>query len=191
MSPSSSPLPYTDTKPVGAADFHFAINATFRFVLSKFGIEGLRRYWTDLGSRYFAPVTARWSAGGLPAVADYWRAFFAAEPGSDVEVSTNDASVTVNVRVCPAIAHLHKGGREIVPCFCQHCYFIGEAMAAPAGLTVRIAGGNGSCRQTFLCRDAAPAPQDLARIVAASLRDAPSSSTIASLRDAATTEASC
>ncbi|MBI5686906.1 MAG: hypothetical protein HZC54_17700 [Verrucomicrobia bacterium] len=168
MTPSANPLPYTDTKPVGAADFYFAINATFRFILNKSGIEGLRRYWTDLGARYFAPVTARWSAGGLPAVAEYWRAFFAAEPGSDVEVSADNASVTVNVRVCPAIAHLRKGGREIVPCFCQQCYFIGEAMAAPAGLTVRVEGGNGSCRQTFLSRNAAPAPQDLACIKEAS-----------------------
>ena len=168
MPPPVHPLPYTDTKPVGAADFYFAINATFRFVLGRFGIEGLRRYWTDLGTRYFAPVSARWSAGGFVAVADYWRAFFAAEPGSEVEVSADDTSVTVNVRVCPAIAHLRKGGREIVPCFCQHCYFVGEAMAAPAGLTVRIEGGNGSCQQRFLRRDTAPAPQDLTLIKEAS-----------------------
>jgi hypothetical protein len=168
MAPSAHPLPYTDIKPVGAADFYFAINATFRFVLNKSGIEGLHRYWTDLGARYFAPVSARWSAGGLPAVADYWRAFFAVEPRSDVEVSADDASVTVNIRVCPAIAHLRKGGREIVPCYCQHCYFIGEAMAAPAGLTIRMEGGNGSCQQRFLRRDTTPAPQDLARIKEAS-----------------------
>lgn len=163
-----NPLPYTDTKPVGAADFYFAINATFRFVLKKAGIEGLRQYWTDLGARYFAPVTAQWKAGGLPAVAEYWRAFFAAEPGAKVEVSQLPDAVTLEVKVCPAIKHLRAHGREIVPCFCQHCYFIGEAMAAPAGLAVRIEGGNGSCRQTFLRRDAATAAQDLASIKEAS-----------------------
>jgi len=42
MSSAANPLPYTDTKPVGAADSYFAINATFRFVLNKFGIEGSR-----------------------------------------------------------------------------------------------------------------------------------------------------
>ena len=56
MTPNPGPLPYTDTKPVGAADFYFAINATFRFVLGSFGMEGLRRYWTDLGTQYYAPV---------------------------------------------------------------------------------------------------------------------------------------
>ncbi|MBI5395225.1 MAG: hypothetical protein HZA91_08025 [Verrucomicrobia bacterium] len=168
MTPPANLLPYTDTKPVGAADFYFAINATFRFVLNKFGSEGLRRYWTDLGARYFAPVTARWSAGGLPAVAEYWRAFFAAEPGAEVEVRESSDAVTLDVKACPAIKHLRAHGREIVPCFCQHCYFIGEAMAAPAGLTVRVEGGNGSCRQTFLRRNDASAPQDFARIKEAS-----------------------
>lgn len=164
MSSGANPLPYTDTKPVGAADFYFAINATFRFILKKFGIEGLCRYWTDLGARYFAPVAARWSAGGLPAVAEYWRAFFASEPDAEVEVREAPSAVTLDVRVCPAIKHLRAHGREIVPCFCQHCYFIGEAMAAPAGLTVRLEGGNGSCRQTFFRCDAATAPQNLASI---------------------------
>lgn len=162
--PDSSPLPYTDSKPVGAADFYLAINATFRFVLGKFGITGLRRYWSDLGAKYFAPVTARWKTGGLPAVAEYWRAFFAAEPGADVEVDGKSDAVTLDVKVCPAIRHLRAQGREIVPCFCQHCYFISEAMAAPAGLTVRIDGGNGACRQTFLRSEVAKGAQDLARI---------------------------
>lgn len=164
MHPDDAPLPYTDSKPVGAADFYMAINATFRFVLGKFGITGLREYWTDLGTRYFAPVSARWSAGGLPAVAGYWRAFFAAEPGAEVEVCGGSDAVVLDVKVCPAIRHLREHGREIVPCFCQHCYFISEAMAAPAGLTVRIEGGNGVCRQRFLRRDATTAPQDPAQI---------------------------
>jgi len=168
MSSSTNPLPYTDAKPVGAADFYFGINATFRFVLKKFGPDGLRRYWTDLGTRYFAPVAERWNVGGMPAVAEYWRAFFAAEPGAEVEVRQSPDEVTLDVKVCPAIKHLRAHDREIAPCFCQHCYFIGEAMAAPAGLTVRVEGGNGSCRQTFFRRNSASAPQDLARIKEAS-----------------------
>lgn len=160
-------LPYTDNKPVGAADFYLAINATFRFVLNRFGVEGLRQYWSDLGAKYFAPVAARWSAGGFSAVAEYWRAFFAAEPGAEVEVNATEERVTLNVKVCPAIKHLRANGREIVPCFCQHCYFINEAIAAPAGFAARVEGGNGSCRQTIVRRDAATAPQDLAQITEA------------------------
>ena len=37
-------------------------------------------------------------------------------------------------------------------------------MAAPAGFTVRIDGGNGSCRQKFLWSEPGQAPQDFAQI---------------------------
>lgn len=161
MSTESNPLPYRDTKPVGAADFYFAINATFRFILQRFGLEHLRRYWTELGTEYSAPIAATWRQRGRPGIAAYWRAFFAAEPGAEVEVREADGRVVVEVAVCPAFKHLRAHQREIVPCFCQQCYFVSEAIAAPAGFTVRVAGGNGSCRQTFMARDAGEPAQDL------------------------------
>lgn len=157
-------LPYSDSKKVGAADFYFAINATFRFIQQQLGREGLHRYWQELGAKYYAPVTAAWKAGGLPAVGRYWRAFFDAEPGAEVQVDVASDQVSLDVRVCPAIKHLRAHGREIVPCFCQHCYYVSEAAAAPAGLTVRVEGGNGACRQTFMPRNPALPPQDLTRI---------------------------
>jgi len=157
-------LPHTDSKKVGAGDFYFAINATFRFIEKQFGREGLRRYWQELGAAYYAPVTAAWKRAGLQAVAAYWRAFFDAEPGAEVQVHAAPDRVILNVRVCPAIKHLRAHAREIVPCFCQHCYYVSEAVAAPAGLTVRVEGGNGACRQTFLLRNPALPPQDPAQI---------------------------
>jgi len=142
-------LPYSDTKPVGAADFYFAINATFRFIRSSLGADALEQYWSDLGRGYFRPVSELWRQGGLGAVEEYWRDFFAAEPGGDVEVSASGTRVTVNVRRCPAIAHLRAGQREIDPGFCRHCYFVSQAMGESAGISVWIQGGNGSCRQEF------------------------------------------
>ena len=167
MSAETPALPYPDTKPVGASDFYLAINATFRFLLARFGIEGLRRYWTDIGTHYYRPVSERWTRGGLPAVAEYWRAFFAAEPGAEVEVSESAEEVRVTVKTCPAIKHLREHGRAIVPCFCQHCHFVSEAIAAPAGMTVRVSGGNGACVQRFLKREACAEPQRLADIAEA------------------------
>ncbi len=159
-----SHLPYNDNKPQGAADFYFTINATFRFILDKLGPAGLRDYWIELGQSYYRPVTQAWRLGGLPAVADYWRDFFSAEPGADVEVELHSDSVVLDVRRCPAIHHLRDNKRQIVTSFCQHCYFVSTAMAAPAGLKIRIEDGNGSCRQTFSSSHPGDAPQDLTRI---------------------------
>ncbi|MSU66678.1 MAG: hypothetical protein EXS38_11380 [Opitutus sp.] len=157
-------LPYRDTKAVGAADFYYGINATFRFILSRLGAAGWRRYLEQLGRGYFTPVNRRWQEGGLRAVADYWRAFFAAEPGAVVEVSQLPDRVEVHVRQCPAIKHLRAGGREIVREYCQHCYHLGNARAEAAGMTMRLEGGNGLCRHTFFSAGNVPAAQDLARI---------------------------
>lgn len=163
-----SPLPYSDSKPVGAADFYFAINSTFRFILARFGLDGLRRYWTDLGASYFLPVSDRWKSKGLIGIEEYWLSFFKAEPGSDVEVRRTDALVILDVKVCPAIQHLRQNNRVIVPCFCQHCYFINEAIGARAGFSVRVEGGNGSCTQTFQRSNIESSPQDLTKIKEAS-----------------------
>lgn len=157
-------LPYQDTKPVGAADFYFAINATFRFIRQRLGEEALLRYWRDLGRHYFAPVARLWREGGRQSVAQYWKDFFSAEPGAKVEVREEGGAVVLDVQICPAIAHLRAGGREIDPGFCQHCYFVSEALAASAGMTARVEGGNGSCRQRFLAASSEIEPQDLRRI---------------------------
>ena len=74
----------------------------------------------------------------------------------------------MEVKTCPAIKHLRDHEREIVPCFCQHCHFVSEAIAAPAGLTVRVQGGNGSCVQRFIKRGANIEPQRLEDIAEAS-----------------------
>lgn len=157
-------LPYTDTKPVGSADFYFAINATFRFILRKLGREGWIRYLQDLGREYYAPVNRQWQSGGLAAVAGYWRAFFAAEPGAEVEVRELPDRVELHVQVCPAIKHLRSHGRAPVREFCQHCYHLGSARAASAGLTMRLCGGDGSCVHTYALATVPLPPQDPAQI---------------------------
>lgn len=167
--PDSSELPYTDTKPQGSADFYFAINATFRYLLARQGHDGWRRYLEEMGRGYFAPVNRQWAQGGLNAVARYWRAFFAAEPGAVVEVGERPDRVELHVRECPAIKHLRAGGREIVREYCQHCYYLGTARAEAAGLTMRLRGGNGSCCHTFARPQAGLPPQDMKQIKEAGL----------------------
>ena len=102
--------------------------------------------------------------GGLPAVAAYWRAFFAAEPGARVEVTERADRVEIDVRECPAIRHLRAGGREIVPQFCRHCQILGQSRAESAGLRMRLAGGNGACVHTYATAAAGLPPQDDAAI---------------------------
>lgn len=157
-------LPYQDTKAVGAPDFYFAINSTFRFIKNEFGMEGLVEYWRGLGEEYYQPVTKLWKEQGLPAVAGYWKEFFEHEPEAEVEIESDCDRVTLNIAKCPAIAHLRKHGRLIEPVFCQHCHYVSQAMAEPAGLEVRVRGGNGVCSQEFSRTGAVGSPLDLNEI---------------------------
>ena len=153
---SDSPLPYRDTKPQGAADFYFAINATFRFIADKLGPAGWVAWLRDMAEDYYRPVWENWRNGGLDAVARYLGAAFAAEPGAGYEVHREPDKVVLEIRECPAIKHLRAHKRKIVPFYCQHCQHQFGTMAALAGLSMGLRGGNGSCTQTFSTQPVEP-----------------------------------
>ena len=161
---AGSELTYTDTKPQGSPDFYYAVNATFRFMLNRLGRAAWISYLGELGRGYFAPVNERWRTGGMPAVAGYWRAFFAAEPGARVKIEEAPDQIVLNVQECPAIKHLRAGGRELVKEYCQHCYFLGSARAEAAGMTMRLEGGNGCCRHIYRSAEVKLPAQDLGQI---------------------------
>jgi len=145
----ASPLPYRDTKPQGSADFYFAINATFRFLIERRGIPGWIAYLKDLATDYYRPVWLEWKSGGLKSVAQYIQAAFQAEPGAVFKLSEARETLVLEVIACSAIRHLRLSNREIVPEFCQHCYFQYSTIAKLAGLHMRLQGGNRRCTQTF------------------------------------------
>ena len=134
---------------MAAADFYFAINATFRYIQQHYGQEGLYAYWRALAREYFAEVTERFDKGGVEAVEEYWREFFEAEPDADVLVRREGPEVIIEVRQCPAIKHLKANKRQIMDLYCQHCDVINREMAEAAGLEFHMSGANGTCRQVF------------------------------------------
>lgn len=134
---------------MAAPDFYFAINATFRWMLERCGEGGLREYWRALGRQHYASLTARLQTGGLTALRDHWESFFAEEPGAEVALELADDKLTLLVHTCPAIKHLRAHGREIMPLYCEHCTHVSQGFCGPAGIGVRVEGGNGACRQVF------------------------------------------
>ena len=144
---------------MAAPDFYFAINATFRWIRDNWGEAALRDYWEAMGREHYAGVTERFRKGGLQAVHDYWRDFFAEEPGGDVTVSLEPDRVLIEVRTCPAIRHLREHGREIMPLYCEHCTVVSEAMCEGAGMAVQVTGGMGTCQQSFFCQRTSRCPE--------------------------------
>jgi len=135
---------------MSAPDFYFAINAIFRHLDERYGKEALIAYWRALGREYYRERIDAWRGGGPEAIAADWRRYFAEEPQAELDVSSSQHAVELNVRVCPAIKHLRDQGRDIVPYFCEHCDHTCGAMAEEAGYRFERSGGMGACRQSFV-----------------------------------------
>lgn len=138
---------------MSAPDFYFSINAIFRHLHDHYGKEALVDYWQSLGREFYRPRIQRWRDGGPEAIAADWRTYFAQEPQADVESVTEGDTVTLHVKVCPAIKHLRDHDRDIVPYYCEHCDHVCGVMAEEAGYVFDRRGGMGACRQRFIKRD--------------------------------------
>lgn len=135
---------------MSAPDFYFGISAMFKHIHDRFGRDALVKYWHDMGTDYYRQRWQQWRDRGLPAIAQDWRSYFDKEPGSGVHITTHDDHVTLDIRTCPAIAHLRKHHRDVPNYFCQHCDVMNSAMATPAGFRFERQGGMGSCVQKFV-----------------------------------------
>jgi hypothetical protein len=145
---------------MSAPDFYFAVNAIFRHLHDRYGKAALVDYWRSLGRKYYERRSERWREGGPEAIAADWREYFAQEPQAEAAVDAQGDTVTLDIRVCPAIKHLRDQGREIVPYFCEHCNHVCGAMAEAAGYAFERHGGMGACRQRFV-RSGTPAGEAL------------------------------
>ena len=134
---------------MGAADFFFAVNATFRYILENHGEGALHRYWQEMGAGHYCAVTEAISDRGLVALKEHWEQLFPEEPGSEVELALDGNCLTLTVKTCPAILHLKAHDREVLPVYCDHCTYVSKGMCEAAGVSVEVTGGGGSCVQVF------------------------------------------
>jgi hypothetical protein len=134
---------------MGAPDFYFAYNATFRHIREQFGEEALRQYWLHMGREHFAHVTRALRERGLEALQEHWEELFAEEPGAQVSTTLHSGELELRVEVCPAWQHLRACGRQVDESYCDHCLWVSRGMCEPAGVQVTIDGGEGRCIQHF------------------------------------------
>ena len=121
-----------------------------RWIWGRFGEAAWRDWLSEMGRDYFRPVNEAWKSGGLPAVAGYWRDFFHAESGSEVEVREDLDRVVIEMTDCPSRGFLLRNGLEFSGDYCNHCIgWIGPMMRS-AGHGVRHAHNHqGQCVWEF------------------------------------------
>jgi hypothetical protein len=134
---------------MSAPDFYFAVNAMARHIHDNYGMDVLIDYWRSLGQEYYEARARSWADGGSATIAADWQEYFLKEPQAQIEISSHEDHVILDVLQCPAIKHLNDCGRDIVPYYCEHCDHTCGAMAEAAGYSFLREGGMGTCRQTF------------------------------------------
>ncbi len=101
----------TPTGPA-VADFYFAINATFRFILKRFGREGLRQYWDAVihqDSQWHAAELIQ--RAGIEGMKKYWG-----------HTTVMDKLFRIDMHQCLSKGFMQRNGLEQYRDCCDHAH---------------------------------------------------------------------
>ena len=131
-------------------DFHGALSFGIKFIVDRYGLEGLREYLNGLAKTMYAPLVTRLRGEGLIALREHWDHVFSVEDG-EYEMREDDGVLVLDVHQCPAIAHMKKHGYDIAPHFCEHTRMLNEAICNEAGYACSVDYDQdaGRCTQRF------------------------------------------
>ena len=130
-------------------DFHLATSATISYVLDEFGKPFLRELFRRTAQEVYRDIYENLKAGNSEPLLEHWEYYMKRE-GGDFELDRRDDKVELNVRICPAVRHLRKQGKEPTPNFCLQTVLMNDAWSIGTPFSIKTAvSGEGSCRQTI------------------------------------------
>lgn len=131
-------------------DFHGALAYALKYLEETYGPEAVTEYLQQVGETYFAPLSARLRAEGLPALENHFREVFEKENGV-FSMSYQDELLVLEVHECPAIVHLKQTNQLFTARFCETTRVINETICRNAGYeaSCEYEPGKGRCIQKF------------------------------------------
>jgi hypothetical protein len=131
-------------------DFHGALCYSIKYLDDTHGEEATEEYLRQVARTYYAPLSAAIRKDGLQALEKHWRSIFELE-GGDVDIRWEDEVLLVEVRECPAVAHLKKRDMLFTTRFCQTTVVVNETVCQAGGVACSCdyEPGAGRCLQRF------------------------------------------
>jgi len=131
-------------------DFHGALSFAMKFLRETYGEKELRLYLKQVARNVYGPLIARVREEGLKALRDHWARVFGVE-GGKFRQRLKDGTLALEVRECPAIAHMRKAGYEVDKDFCLSTEVVVGEICRKAGLEFDVEYDTeaGRCVQTF------------------------------------------
>lgn len=116
-------------------DFHSSMNMGIEYLGSKYGKADVVEYLTRYTKNVYQPVIAAMKADGLDAIAAKIKDTYAKEKSEDALEMVQDAkSLTVNIKYCPAVKHLHNTGRVVSSWYPYTTEIVMDVLAKEAGM---------------------------------------------------------
>jgi len=132
-------------------DFHGCFSFGLKFLLDNYGPAEMEEYFRRMASNVYRPLIESIRLRGLPALQDHWQNIMTLEE-ADFDIGfTNDDTLVLEVRKCPAIAHMRSHGYEVCSRFCEVTRIVNDEICRQSGCVseVEYDQENAHCVQRF------------------------------------------
>lgn len=132
-------------------DFHGCFSFGLKFLLDNYGEAEMEEYLRRLARNAYAPLIESLRTRGLPALQDHWQHIMSLEE-TDFDLRfTNDDTLVLEVKTCPAISHMRERGYGVCSRFCEATRIVNDEICRQAGYVsaVDYDQESASCTQRF------------------------------------------
>ena len=130
-------------------DFHLATSATISYVLDEYGKPFLRELFRRTAQEVYGDIYENLKAGNIEPLLEHWEYYLKRE-GGEFELLRRDNETELHVKICPAVRHLRKRGKEPPSNFCLQTVLMNDAWSIDTPFSIETAvSGEGICRQTI------------------------------------------
>ena len=108
-------------------DFHGALSVGIEYLHRHYGAEAVREYLRQFAAAYYAPLRAQLRKEGLTALKRHFERVYK-EEGGDVRMTCTPDELRIEVKACPAVAHMRKMGYPVARLFFEATRTINDAI---------------------------------------------------------------
>jgi predicted ArsR family transcriptional regulator len=133
-------------------DFHGAVNTTIDYIVEHFGEEALAEIFNRVGKDVYKSIHDGLMQDDPAELKAHLAYFFNREEG-EFELQDNAEGFVLQVKKCPAVAHVCKLGLHLSPYFCRQTIDVNNALCDGTPWQCEtVVLGHGCCRQSFIRR---------------------------------------
>ena len=118
-------------------DFHGALSVGLEYIEHRFGEKAVREYLRQFARAFYAPLTADLERRGLVALEEHFAKVYE-EEGGDVRITLSEEELRIEVKACPAVAHMRERGYPVARLFRETTRTVNETICEGTPYTAEL-----------------------------------------------------